>query len=128
MYDAGKIITGLIVFLIIITFPIWYNVAKGSATYVPELVYPTDATECVADKDYIRTSHMDMLNTWREDVVRMGKRLYVTPDGRKFEMSLSNTCMDCHSNKEEFCDKCHDYLGVEPYCWDCHIEPKELAR
>lgn len=128
MHDAGKVITGLIIFLIIITFPIWYNVAKGKAAYVPELVYPTDAKECVADKDYIRTSHMDMLNTWRDDVVRKGVRLYTTPDGRTFEMSLSNTCMDCHSNKEEFCDKCHDYLGVEPYCWDCHIEPKELAR
>jgi hypothetical protein len=35
--------------------------------------------------------------------------------------------MKCHDNKEEFCDKCHLYAGVTPYCWDCHIDPK-LAR
>jgi hypothetical protein len=32
--------------------------------------------------------------------------------------------MDCHSNKKEFCDTCHDYSSVTPYCWSCHIEPK----
>jgi hypothetical protein len=41
-------------------------------------------------------------------------------------MSLSNTCLDCHSNKAEFCDRCHNYASVSPYCWDCHIDnPKE---
>ena len=27
-------------------------------------------------------------------------------------MSLSNTCLDCHSNKAEFCDRCHNYASV----------------
>ncbi|MBW2266037.1 MAG: hypothetical protein JRF28_07735 [Deltaproteobacteria bacterium] len=42
-------------------------------------------------------------------------------------MSLQNTCMsdNCHAKKTEFCDQCHDYTAVEPYCWDCHIVPKE---
>jgi len=127
MYDAGKIIIGLIVFLIIITFPVWYNVAMGNATYFPQLEYPADAEQCVADSAYIRASHMDLLNTWRDQVIRQGIRIYHAPDGREFEMSLSNTCMKCHNNKEEFCDKCHNYLAVDPYCWDCHIEPKELV-
>ena len=34
------------------------------------------------------------------------------------------SCMSCHSNKDEFCDRCHDYLAVKPYCWECHVEPK----
>ena len=29
-------------------------------------------------------------------------------------MSLSNTCLDCHSNKAEFCDNCHTYASVKP--------------
>ena len=58
-------------------------------------------------------------------MVRDGKRISNTANGRQYEMSLSNGCMDCHANKTEFCDRCHDYAGVEPYCWDCHIEPKE---
>jgi hypothetical protein len=33
--------------------------------------------------------------------------------------------MECHSNKTKFCDQCHNYMGVAPYCWDCHIAPKE---
>jgi hypothetical protein len=41
-------------------------------------------------------------------------------------MSLSNTCLDCHSNYTEFCERCHQYASIEPYCWDCHINnPKE---
>jgi hypothetical protein len=70
--------------------------------------------------------HMDLLNEWRDDVVRKGKRIYTSPGGKKYNMSLSNTCMECHSNKAEFCDECHQYAGVDPYCWNCHIEPKEV--
>ena len=126
MRDKGKIIIGLIVFLVIITFPIWYNIAMGKATYTPKLEYPVDMGRCVADSAYIRDYHMELLNTWRDKVVREGVRVYYTPDGREFEMSLSNTCMKCHNNKQEFCDKCHTYLSVDPYCWKCHIDPKEL--
>ena len=36
-------------------------------------------------------------------------------------MSLQNECMRCHSNKKKFCDECHNYMAVKPYCWDCHI-------
>jgi hypothetical protein len=50
----------------------------------------------------------------------------VNSKGKEFEMSLQKTCMKCHTNKAEFCDKCHNYASVRPYCWDCHIEnPKE---
>jgi len=73
----------------------------------------------------MKANHMDLLNQWRDDVVRKGVRIYKAGNGRKFEMSLSNTCMNCHSNKSEFCDECHGYGGVDPYCWDCHIEPEE---
>ena len=30
----------------------------------------------------------------------------------------------CHANKAEFCDRCHNYAAVKPYCWDCHIDTK----
>jgi hypothetical protein len=45
--------------------------------------------------------------------------------GKTYYKSLQLTCMDCHSNKTQFCDQCHNYMGVTPYCWDCHIAPKE---
>jgi hypothetical protein len=33
--------------------------------------------------------------------------------------------MACHTSKKEFCDRCHDYTSVTPYCWDCHLAPVE---
>lgn len=126
MYDAGKVIIGLIIFLALITFPVWYNIASGKATYVPELEKPSKGERCVADTEYMRASHMDLLNQWRDDVVRAGKRIYTDDHGTKYNMSLSHTCLDCHSNKKNFCDRCHNYMAVDPYCWDCHIIPEEL--
>jgi hypothetical protein len=68
---------------------------------------------------------MTLLNEWRDKVVRGEDRIYVSASGKPFNISLSETCMNCHSNKAEFCDRCHDYVDVSPYCWDCHVEPKE---
>ncbi len=130
MYDGGKIILGLLIFLIIITLPIWYNFAVGKAGYKPEIEIATAGVEgkdqCVMPTDYMTSQHMDLLNEWRDEVIRENSRTFETGDGRYYEKSLTHTCMDCHSNKENFCDKCHDYLDVSPYCWDCHIIPKEV--
>ena len=71
---------------------------------------------------------MDLLNTWRDEVVRDGIRFEDGIDGNRYEKSLSNTCLGCHLSKEKFCDRCHNYVGVEPYCWECHIIPEELGR
>ncbi|MGB5893475.1 MAG: sulfate reduction electron transfer complex DsrMKJOP subunit DsrJ [Ignavibacteriaceae bacterium] len=128
MYDSGKILLGLIVFVGLFTSPIWYDLASGESASKPNIILPVDEDikECVAGKEYMRASHMDLLNEWRDLVVREGKRIYTSPTGKEFEMSLSNTCTNCHSNKSEFCDRCHDYLGVTPYCWNCHVEPPEM--
>ncbi len=127
MHDGGKIILFLIILLVLFTAPVWYNIIGGQAG---KEVNPVIATadepgrdKCVYDKEYMLGNHMNVLNQWRDDVVRRGDRIHVTEDGRRFSKSLSLTCMDCHSNKEEFCDKCHDYMDVTPYCWTCHIEP-----
>jgi hypothetical protein len=127
MNDKKFVIIGIIVFLIIATIPLWFN--RGKAAPAPELVL-TDrakaAKECVRSKDYMTREHTKVLDLWRHTVVRHAERIYVNPSGKEFTMSLSNTCLDCHSNKTEFCDRCHDYASVRPYCWDCHIDnPKE---
>lgn len=127
MYDSGKIILGLLIFLVLITFPIWYNVAGGKATYKPVLEPAAKGTQCVADSVWMRDHHMDLLDDWRETVVREGKRLHKGIDGKLYDMSLTHTCLDCHQDKSQFCDKCHNYLSVEPYCWDCHVDPKEVS-
>jgi len=126
IYDAGKILTGLVLFFVLLGFPIWYNIAAGKATYRPEPLLPTDTTMCIAETDYMTHFHMDLLNDWRDKVVRQGERYVVGRDGKKYEMSLTLTCLKCHSHKKKFCDACHNYLGVNPYCWECHVVPEEV--
>ena len=124
MYDAKKIIFGLVIFLGLITAPAWYSVASGKATYVPELEIVTDAEQCILPAKEMRTKHKDLLNDWKKSVVRQGDRIYVASGGQEYNMSLTGTCLNCHSNKADFCVQCHDYVAVKPTCWNCHNEPE----
>jgi hypothetical protein len=127
MNDKKLITFGVVVFIVAVTFPFWFNM--GKAAPAPEVVLTEKAKAaktCVRSKEFMQAEHMQLLDVWREQVVRAAVREYVSPEGKTYNMSLSNTCLDCHSNKAEFCDRCHNYASVTPYCWDCHIEnPKE---
>jgi hypothetical protein len=128
MRDRGVIFTGLAVFLCAITFPAWWNVAHGKTSRGPDLRKPIGAN-CVLPTSQMRTSHMDLLMTWREAVVRTGTRSYHAFDGHNYRMSLTRTCLgECHTSKAEFCDRCHDYAAMQPYCWDCHVDPHAPPR
>ena len=131
MKDKKFIIAGVVIFLVIMLSPFLYNmlVNAGAEQPAPELVLTEKAKAaqtCVRSTEYMKAEHMKVLDLWRHSVVRNAERIYVNSKGQEFNMSLSNTCLDCHSNKAEFCDRCHDYASVRPYCWDCHIDnPKE---
>jgi hypothetical protein len=127
MYDTGKILIGLVIFVAIVTVPFWYNGITGKASAVPEPEIKTDAKQCVEATAFMKESHMKLLDEWRDEVVRNQERLYEGIDGKTFDMSLTNTCLDCHSNKDAFCDRCHDYVGVSPTCWNCHVIPEETS-
>ena len=125
MHDAGKIMAGLVVFLAIVTAPMWYQLAKGGESGPPDLGIATGNQRCVAPTPYMRTNHMNLLDEWRDEAVRGGERTHIGPDGKEYEKSLSVTCLGaCHSSKEEFCDQCHEYVGARPHCWDCHAEQR----
>lgn len=130
MHDGGKIIAGVVAFLGLVTFPVWYTWARGSDGKPPALAKPIKGERCVESRAFMRANHMDLLNQWRDLVVREGTRSYQSRDhaGDVHDMSLSNTCLECHGDKTQFCDKCHGYLGVSPYCWDCHVDPKGLQN
>ncbi len=131
MYNGGKIIVGLIIFAAFFTFPFYYNLGQVNAKPEPKIdtpviqALPAAQKHCVESKEFMRAEHMQLLNQWRDTAVRDGNRIFEGMNGTKYYISLQNTCMRCHSNKKEFCDKCHTYMGVRPYCWDCHIAPKE---
>ena len=62
---------------------------------------------------------------WRDQVLREANRTPIEVDGIEYDRSLMNGCMKCHTEKKKFCDECHTYTSVKPYCWDCHFLPKE---
>ena len=122
MSDKAKIIVALAAFVVLALSPVWYAVGSGGGGSAPELELPTG--DCVEDTQYMIGNHMNLLNDWRDAVVRDGQKEYKSLSGKKHVMSLTGTCMSCHSNRETFCLRCHDYANVQPSCWDCHLEPK----
>jgi len=130
LHDRGRIIAGILVFLIAATFPFWYG--KGRTIAPPDLKLDTPAIAqlsrklCVEPTPYMRANHMKLLVAWRDSAVRNANRSYRAADGRLYTISLTGTCLGCHSNKTQFCDRCHDYAGAKPNCWSCHITPEEV--
>jgi hypothetical protein len=128
MYDKGKTLGGLAIFVCLVTFPAWYVAASGKADYTPNPVLPAGETRCVESTQYMREYHTQLLQNWRDLSVRQGISSYKSSDNRTYEIKLTGTCLQCHSNKTEFCDRCHTYSGVSPNCWDCHIIPPNIAN
>lgn len=128
LYDGGKIIAGLAVFVGLFVFPFIYDLTEANKRPEPKVDTPViqqmEVKKCVEPKSFMRAEHMKLLNNWR-DSIRVSEREYVGEGGARHNISLQNTCMKCHSNKDKFCDECHNYLAVTPYCWDCHFIPEE---
>ncbi|MHC4401770.1 MAG: sulfate reduction electron transfer complex DsrMKJOP subunit DsrJ [Planctomycetota bacterium] len=142
MNDRRKIIAGLVIAIVVFTIPFWYGLftlAAGNRVGPPDFDLPTG--KCVEPD--MRARHMDILEGWREAVVRGDgkKEYYKSSAGKEFEMSLTKTCLlQCHaggggepaspspdaaaSAQQAFCQKCHQYADVWPDCWDCHVGGK----
>jgi hypothetical protein len=135
LYHGDKIIPGLIVFVVMITFPIWFNLAPGESAYDSAVREIDAANGCIFDTEEMRTSHMQKLSEWRDLVVREEQRYTEDKNGNQVKMSLTSTCMTCHVNtsgnirpdKAPHCTVCHEYVDVSIYCWDCHIDPIDEA-
>jgi len=125
--DRILIIAGLAAFLALITFPAWYGRAAGTTSRPPDLKLPAKEKQCVAPVSFMRRSHMQFLIQWREEAVRQGTRTYTAADGKVYQVSLTGTCLGCHS-KQDFCDRCHNYAAVKPVCWDCHVDPAQIPK
>ena len=129
--NKNMIITGLVIFVLAVLSPFWFNmITTTQAAPEPELLgQAKTAKKCVLDKYEMRAHHMALLDEWRDSVVRKSDRKYTGTNGHTFGMSLStgkNSCLGCHEDKTKFCDKCHTYVSVDPYCWECHTDTKEI--
>lgn len=129
--NKNMIMAGLVIFALSVLSPFWFNlITTTQAAPEPELVGKAKTEKkCVLDKYDMRANHMSLLDEWRDSVVRDADRMYTAENGHSFNMSLStgeNSCLGCHEDKAKFCDSCHTYASVTPYCWECHTNPKEI--
>ncbi len=114
---AGQFIT--IILALIIVCPIGYSLidfvfAEEDQDSQLFLEKPDSKYEnCVAETEYMRYHHWELLAKIREDVVRYGKR---------GEIGL-NKCRECHTSRERFCNKCHDATSLITDCFGCHYYP-----
>jgi len=123
MRDTGMVVLGLAAFAGLVTGPVWYGLGRGAGA-PPELEKPVEGPRCVEATPFMRARHMELLDRWRQAVVRRDEHVYVAADGRRHAMSLTGTCLRCHAEPAKFCDRCHAYAGVEAVCWDCHQKRK----
>jgi len=128
-YNGGKVFIGLAIFVLLFVSPFIFGMSRPNKVPKPSIDTPEinalAVKKCVESKDYMEQSHMQLLDKWRDQALREGNRHWKNSEGKDVYISLQNTCMKCHSNKKEFCDTCHNYLAVKPYCWDCHLTPIE---
>jgi len=101
------------VFAVIILLPIALSLVVSRGETTPEVFLEAPDSRwanCVRDAEYMRFRHMDLLKEVRSDVIR---------DGLKGGITLAG-CGDCHHNREQFCDRCHEAASVSLDCWGCH--------
>ena len=79
--------------------------------------------QCVRPKEFMRRNHFELIKHQRDVTVHQGVR--ATTD------SLS-ACIACHVQYDsknqpvpvnaegQFCNRCHDWVAVEPDCFGCH--------
>ncbi|MEW6007035.1 MAG: hypothetical protein AB1595_02625 [bacterium] len=108
------VIGGLIVFLVVFSFPFVLNVMGGRISdKIPEPEIKLPKGRCLKERNVMRASHMNLLKEARDKVVREGIRGSFT----------LTSCRECHKNRDEFCNRCHNFVGAKPLCFSCHYYP-----
>lgn len=107
------------------------SLADGDESNSIQPVIPKGKGEtCIADNDFMRRNHMDMLKHDRDLTMHEGIR--------DIDFSLK-ACIDCHAVKDEtgkavtvkderhFCRSCHDFAAVTVDCFQCHASTPSTA-
>lgn len=99
--------------------------AQQARTPRPVIERAAQGTKCVADADFMRRNHMEVLRHQRDGTVRAGDR------AGKFSLQA---CIQCHASvktssvtqaETNFCVSCHSYAAVKIDCFECHAsQPK----
>ncbi len=86
-------------------------------------IFQGKGSECVAESEFMRINHMNVLVHQGEETLREGIR------GGNFSLK---ECISCHvvpgddgkplafDSERHFCRSCHDYAAVSIDCFTCH--------
>ncbi len=94
--------------------------AAGASRVPKPIIEPARGEACVADPDFMRRNHMQLLKHQRDETVHLGVR-----DARA---SLKG-CIECHASAtsgsvaqapSDFCVSCHSFTAVKLDCFECH--------
>jgi len=112
-----------VITLLLILFPFGYSVVSavlspGGENARPFLdMPPAKYKECIKETEYMRYHHMHLLQEVRDDALREGIRGDIKLD----------ECRKCHTNRAEFCDRCHLAVNLWPDCYGCHYYPENAG-
>jgi len=107
---------------IVILFPfaysigsfVWASIFSAPKAFLQVATGPSQ--RCVRDASWMRQNHRVFLRELRDKTVREGIRNEVT----------LRSCGQCHKDKTQFCDKCHNSVNLRPDCFDCHSYPTNV--
>ncbi|HJV70590.1 hypothetical protein [Ideonella sp.] len=94
--------------------------AKRRDALTPAVEPARRGAQCIADTEFMRRHHMELLSHQRDKTVHLGVR--------GADASLQG-CISCHASTRtgsvakapaDFCVACHAYAAVRIDCFDCH--------
>jgi len=104
---------------------------SGNAGEPGPIIPKGHGDRCVADTDFMRRNHMDLIVHQRDETVIRGIR------DEPFSLV---ECVDCHAQKNannepvrvdakgQFCDSCHSYAAVKIDCFGCHAAVPDTEK
>ena len=79
MSEKVTIIGGVVIFLALMTFPIWYTKVAGEDTSPPDLELPQDGSRCIEDNEEMIQNHMAMIEQFPHRVQKGFQREFDFP-------------------------------------------------
>lgn len=104
----------------------WVSLAGERGPVIPK----GQGDRCVADTNFMRRNHMDLIIHQRDETVLRGIR------DEPFSLV---ECVECHVQKDannepiridapgQFCASCHAYVGLKTDCYSCHASVPDRA-
>ena len=105
----------------------WSSMAGEPGPVIPK----GKGEQCVAETNFMRRNHMDLIVHQRDDTVIRGIR------DEPFSLV---ECVDCHVQRDannepvrideegQFCASCHAYVAVKIDCFGCHAAVPDVAQ